>query len=101
MGTNGCVYVADTGSPATAEHPEYSSENHRVMRYARDLTPPVSSVTGAPTGWTNAAEVELAFSGTDPIVADRYTSGYQITELFLGGGWSAYSGSYLVRDAGA
>jgi sugar lactone lactonase YvrE len=100
VGANGCVYVADTGLPAPAEHPEYSSENHRVMRYARDLTPPVSSVTGAPTGWTNAAEVELRFSGTDPVVADRFTSGYQLTELFLDGGWSAYSGSYVVRDEG-
>lgn len=100
VGANGCVCVADTGRPATAEHPEYSAENHRVMRYARDLTAPTSSVSGLPSGWTNAGEVDLEFAGADPVVADRFTSGYHLTELFLGGGWSAYYGPYLVRDEG-
>jgi hypothetical protein len=99
VSSTGCVYVCDPGGN-DGLHPEYQTQNHRVMRYARDLIPPASSVTGAPAGWTNAAEVDLAFSGTDPVVADQFTSGYQLTQLFLNGGWTAYVGSLQVRDEG-
>ena len=70
------------------------------MRYARDLTPPTSVVSGAPSGWTNAAQVALTFSGTDPVVADEFSSGYQVTQLFIGGIWSAYSGDYPISREG-
>ena len=100
VGSTGCVYVADTGWAATSEHPEYGAENHRVMRYARDLTPPTSIVTGLPSGWTNAAQVALAFSGTDPVVTDEFSSGYQFTQLLIGASWFAHSGDYVVGAEG-
>jgi sugar lactone lactonase YvrE len=99
VSSTGCVYVSDPGG-SDVSHPEYQAQNHRVLRYARDLTPAVSSVTGAPAGWTAAAEVALTFSGTDPVVADRFTSGYQLTQLYLGGAWVAHVGMLTVRDEG-
>jgi sugar lactone lactonase YvrE len=99
VSSTGCVYVCDSGGN-DGLHPEFQTQNHRILRFARDLTPPASSVTGVPAGWTNAAEVALGFTGADPVVADRFTSGYQFTQLFLNGGWSAYVGSLVVRDEG-
>jgi len=97
VGDSGCVCVSDPGSGGGLTSP---LGNHRVMRFGRDLTAPVSQLTGLPTGWTNAASVSLTFSGTDPLVTDQFTSGYKATELLRSGGWAAQTGPYQVTDEG-
>ncbi|HQH21503.1 MAG TPA: hypothetical protein PLJ89_05335 [Thermoleophilia bacterium] len=100
VSASGCVYAVDPGWSPTLEHPEYGAENHRVMRYARDLTPPVSTVAGLPAGWSRAAAVTLTFSGDDPAVADAFTSGYELTQVFEGGSWVDLSGPRVVTAQG-
>jgi sugar lactone lactonase YvrE len=96
VSATGCVYVAAPGSNAT---PEQAAQNHRVMRFARDLTPPVSTVAGVPAGWTRAASVALTFSADDPLVADEYRAGYGHTEFLDGVDWISLLGSEWVVDA--
>ena len=42
----------------------------------------------------------LSFSGTDPVVADEFRSGYQSTQLLIGAVWSAFFGDYVVAAEG-
>ena len=98
VSATGCVYVVDPGANDT---PEHAAQNHRVMRYARDLTPPVSTVTGVPAGWTRAASVLLTFSADDPQVVDEFRSGYGHTEFLTGADWiPLLAPEWLVTDEG-
>ena len=97
VSSSGSVYVDDVG----VNDGVHDAQNHRVMRYARDLTPPTAGVSGAPAGWTRAAAVNLTFSGSDPVVAGQYTSGFQGVELYLNGVWSSWAGGpYRVGSEG-
>jgi sugar lactone lactonase YvrE len=84
VSTGGAVYVADAGGSVLG-----STVNHRIMRYARDATAPVTTATVTPSAWTSAASVSVSLSASDPTVFDQYHSGLASvspTQISLNGG---------------
>jgi sugar lactone lactonase YvrE len=86
---DGDVYISDPGSNGGMPAQPFPG-NHRVVRYTRDLTPPVSSVVVAPkanaAGWTKAASATLTFSANDPVVPDQAQTGWMPIMYRLNGG---------------
>ena len=96
----GAVYVADAGVGTLG-----STVNHRIMRYARDATAPVTTATVTPSAWTSAASVNVSLSASDPTVFDQYHSGLASvspTQISLNGGstWQDYAGPISVTTEG-